>query len=42
MSYYNAFEMSPVPARSADAVALEPFRGIYGMPMLNRVFTADA
>ena len=42
MSYYNAFEMSPVPTPSADAVAPEPFHGIYGMPMFNRVFTTDA
>lgn len=42
MSYDNAFEMSPVPTPSAEAVAPEPFRGIYGMPMFNRVFTTDA
>ncbi len=30
--YYNAFEMSPVPAPGPDAVPPEPFRGIYGMP----------
>lgn len=31
-TYYNAFEISPVPAPGPDAVAPEPFRGIYGMP----------
>lgn len=41
MSYYNAFEISPVPTPSADATAPELFRGIYGMPMFNRVFTTN-
>ena len=31
--YYNAFEMSPVPDPAEDAVAPEPHRGIYAMPM---------
>ncbi|GAA3453955.1 hypothetical protein [Dactylosporangium matsuzakiense] len=30
--FFNAFEMSPVPPPGPDAVAPEPFRGIYGMP----------
>ncbi|MDI6943011.1 VOC family protein [Microbacterium sp. JZ70] len=30
--YYDAFEISPVPPRDPDAVAPEPFRGIYAMP----------
>lgn len=39
--YFNAFEMSPVPAPGPDAVAPEPFRGIYGMPMFVTVPTTD-
>ncbi|MEV4201981.1 VOC family protein [Micromonospora globbae] len=39
--YYNAFEISPVPAPGPDAVAPEPFRGIYGMPAFVRIPTAD-
>ncbi|MEU9336700.1 VOC family protein [Streptomyces sp. NPDC048290] len=39
--YFNAFEMSPVPVPGPDAVAPEPFRGIYGMPMFVTVPTAD-
>ncbi|MFJ4499562.1 VOC family protein [Streptomyces sp. NPDC088864] len=39
--YYNAFEMSPVPAPGPDAVAPEPFRGIYGMPAFVTIPTAD-
>jgi hypothetical protein len=40
-NYYNAFEMSPVPTPGVDAVAPEPFRGIYGMPMFVIVPTRD-
>lgn len=40
-NYYNAFEISPVPDPAADAVAPEPFRGIYGMPMFVTVPTID-
>ncbi|MFJ4282734.1 VOC family protein [Streptomyces massasporeus] len=39
--YYNAFEMSPVPAPGPDAVAPEPFRGIYGMPAFATIPTRD-
>ena len=39
--YYNAFEMSPVPAPGPDAVAPEPFRGIYGMPAFTTVPTTS-
>ncbi|MET7670710.1 VOC family protein [Micromonospora luteifusca] len=39
--YYNAFEMSPVPAPGADAVAPELFRGIYGMPAFATIPTSD-
>ncbi|MER5646253.1 VOC family protein [Streptosporangium sp. NPDC002524] len=39
--YYNAFEMSPVPAPGPDAVAPEPFRGIYGMPAFATIPTSD-
>ena len=39
--YFNAFEMSPVPAPGPDAVAPEPFRGIYGMPMFVTIPTRD-
>jgi len=39
--YYNAFEMSPVPAPGPDAVAPEPFRGIYGMPAFVTIPTGD-
>ncbi|MBP2326800.1 hypothetical protein JOF56_007185 [Kibdelosporangium banguiense] len=39
--YYNAFEMSPVPAPGPDAVAPEPFRGIYGMPAFVTIPTND-
>jgi hypothetical protein len=41
MSYYNAFEMSPVPAPGPDAVPPEPFRGIYGMPAFATIPTRD-
>lgn len=40
-NYYNAFEMSPVPQPSEDAVPPEPFRGIYGMPMFVTISTVD-
>ncbi len=40
-NYYNAFEMSPVPTPTVDAVAPEPFRGIYGMPMFLTVPSTD-
>jgi hypothetical protein len=39
--YYNAFEISPVPAPGPDAVAPEPFRGIYGMPAFATIPTTD-
>nr|BFE60392.1 hypothetical protein GCM10020063_049180 [Dactylosporangium thailandense] len=39
--YYNAFEMSPVPVPGPDAVAPEPFRGIYGMPAFATIPTGD-
>ncbi|MBM7054947.1 VOC family protein [Streptomyces durocortorensis] len=39
--YYNAFEMSPVPAPGPDAVPPEPFRGIYGMPAFVTIPTSD-
>ncbi|MFE2974167.1 VOC family protein [Streptomyces sp. NPDC059258] len=39
--YYNAFEMSPVPAPGPDAAAPEPFRGIYGMPAFVTIPTSD-
>ncbi|MGV9720956.1 VOC family protein [Nocardia beijingensis] len=39
--YYNAFEMSPVPTPGPDAVAPEPFRGIYGMPAFATIPTSD-
>lgn len=38
---FNAFEISPVPVPGPDAVAPEPFRGIYGMPMFLTVPSAD-
>jgi hypothetical protein len=40
-TYYNAFEVSPVPAPGPDAVAPEPFRGIYGMPSFVTIPTSD-
>ena len=40
-NYYNAFEMSPVPAPGPDAVAPEPFHGIYGMPSFVTIPTPD-
>ncbi|MCX4389263.1 VOC family protein [Micromonospora peucetia] len=39
--YYDAFEMSPVPAPGPDAVAPEPYRGIYGMPAFVTIPTSD-
>jgi hypothetical protein len=39
--YYDAFEVSPVPKPGPDAVAPEPFRGIYGMPQFLTVPCAD-
>jgi hypothetical protein len=39
--HHDAFEISPVPAPGPDAVAPEPFRGIYGMPMFVTVPTTD-
>ncbi|MFF7873326.1 VOC family protein [Streptomyces californicus] len=39
--YYNAFEMSPVPAPGPDAVPPEPFHGIYGMPSFVTIPTDD-
>lgn len=39
--YYNAFEMSPVPAPGPDAVPPEPFHGIYGMPSFVSIPTTD-
>ncbi|MDG9701225.1 VOC family protein [Streptomyces sp. DH37] len=39
--HYNAFEMSPVPPPGPDAVAPEPFRGIYGMPAFVTIPTDD-
>ncbi len=39
--YYNAFEVSPVPPPGPDAVAPEPFRGIYGMPAFVTIPTSD-
>lgn len=39
--FFNAFEISPVPAPTPDAVAPEPFRGIYGMPLFVTIPTSD-
>ncbi|WP_334025580.1 hypothetical protein [Nocardia terpenica] len=39
--YYNAFEVSPVPDPGPDAVAPEPFRGIYAMPAFVTIPTGD-
>ncbi|MGH3170280.1 MAG: VOC family protein [Trebonia sp.] len=39
--YYNAFEISPVPAPGPGAVPPEVYRGIYGMPMFVTVPTGD-
>ncbi|WP_214404435.1 VOC family protein [Pseudonocardia lacus] len=39
--YYDAFEMSPVPDPGPDAVAPQPYRGIYAMPAFVTIPTAD-
>lgn len=39
--YYNALEMSPVPAPGPNAAAPEPFRGVYGMPAFVTIPTSD-
>lgn len=39
--YYDAFEISPVPAPGPDAVPPEPYRGIYGMPAFVTIPTTD-
>jgi hypothetical protein len=39
--YYDAFEISPVPPPGPDAVAPEPFHGIYGMPAFPTIPTSD-
>ncbi len=39
--FFDAFEISPVPAPTPDAVAPEPFRGIYGMPMFVTIPASD-
>ncbi|MDL9980610.1 VOC family protein [Microbacterium candidum] len=39
--YYNAFEISPVPVPGPDAVAPEPFHGIYGMPAFVTIPSGD-
>lgn len=39
--FYDAFEYSPVPPPGPDAVAPEPFRGIYGMPAFATIPTTD-
>ncbi|KAA9088944.1 VOC family protein [Microbacterium radiodurans] len=39
--YYDAFEISPVPVPGPDAVAPEPYRGIYGMPAFVTIPTGD-
>lgn len=38
---FPAFEISPVPVPGPDAVAPEPFHGLYGMPMFVTVPSAD-
>ncbi|MBN0039827.1 VOC family protein [Cellulosimicrobium cellulans] len=38
---FPAFDLSPVPVPGPDAVAPEPFRGIYGMPQFVTIPTAD-
>ncbi|MDO3646723.1 VOC family protein [Nocardia mangyaensis] len=38
---FPAFDISPVPIPGPEAVAPEPFRGLYGMPMFVTVPTAD-
>lgn len=39
--FYNAIELSPVPAPGPGAVAPQPFHGIYGMPMFVTIPTPD-
>lgn len=39
--HYDAFEISPVPVPGPDAVAPEPYRGIYGMPAFVTIPTGD-
>lgn len=39
--YYNAFEISPVPAPGPDVEPPEIYRGIYGMPMFVTIPTSD-
>lgn len=39
--YYDAFEISPVPAPGPDAVAPELYRGIYGMPAFVTIPSTD-
>jgi catechol 2,3-dioxygenase-like lactoylglutathione lyase family enzyme len=39
--YYDAFEMSPVPAPGPDTTPPEPIRGIYGMPAFVTIPTSD-
>jgi hypothetical protein len=39
--YYDAFDISPVPAPAPDAKPPEVYRGIYGMPMFVTVPTSD-
>ncbi|QCR41394.1 glycosyltransferase [Microbacterium sp. SGAir0570] len=39
--YYDAFEIRPVPPPGPDAVAPEPYRGIYGMPAFVTIPTHD-
>lgn len=39
--FFDAFEISPVPAAGPDTVAPEPFRGIYAMPMFVTIASSD-
>src|SRR5262245_16326965 len=39
--YYDAFDISPVPAPALDTKPPEIYRGIYGMPMFVTVPTSD-
>jgi hypothetical protein len=39
--FYDAFEISPVPAPGSDVTAPEIYRGIYGMPMFVTVPTSE-
>lgn len=38
---YPAFDISPVPVPTTDAVPPEQFRGLYGMPMFVSIPTSD-